>query len=369
MASTTPRLNLHMPADDGSEPINVATDLNDNLERIDSVAGFIPSTAATPPSAIFDGMTTYETDTGRAKFRKGLAGAWNYLLAAGASFLSDIWMGMNNRLGMGTTTPSASVDIIVTTPTTAPVLKYKGNSEAFHRVELNYDGIRFGGGTVAPDVRIYRPTSNQISISGSVAMDGSLTVTGTTAVDNLNVSGDLNLGGVISTDVTVNGTVTVTDELTGDAIGVSQFRRRTSDLLRANSTTPAVDSVFDFPVLGNAIYLIEMLICYSGLNTSDFKCSWNVPANSSGPRYCLGMPTGSSDMLATTTMITAIQGFTTEVSYGTVTQTAFAGAQEKLVLATGADAGLVQFKWSQSTTSGTSSILRTGTTMKVTRIA
>ncbi len=44
MASTTPRLNLYMPADDGSEPINVATDLNDNLEKVDASIGFVPAT-------------------------------------------------------------------------------------------------------------------------------------------------------------------------------------------------------------------------------------------------------------------------------------------------------------------------------------
>lgn len=368
MASTTPRLNLYMPADDGSEPINVATDLNDNLEKIDATIGFVPATEATPPSSPYNGMGRYNTDTGRASYWRAGTSSWVQLLTAGVEYANNLLLNTANRLGIGTLTPGAIFDAVVTSITSVPLLRFRQTSESFPRMQIDSDGIRLGGGTTTSDIRIYRPTSNQLSIQGSVAMDSGLSVTGTTAVEDLNVSGNVSIDGSVDTDLDVLGTITVLTEFKGNGIGVTQFRRRTSDLLRANTTTPAVDSVFDFDTLANAVYLIEMFIAYAGLNSSDFKCSWNVPVGSSGPRWCLGMPASGTD-ITSTSMSTSITGFTSDFTYGVQTQTAFAGAKETLTLVCGGTDGLLQFKWSQGSTSGTSSILRAGSTMKITRIA
>lgn len=368
MATTSPRLSLYMPADDGSEPINVATDLNDNLEKIDASIGFVPATEASPPVSPYNGMGRYNTDTGRASYWRAGTSSWVQLLTSGVEFANNIIINTANRLGIGTTTPGAILDAIVTSITSVPLLRFRQTSEGFPRFQIDSDGIRLGSGTVASDVRIYRPTSNQLAIQGSVSMNSGLSVTGTLAADSLNISGNISLDGVVDTDLQVTGTVTVDTELAGGGIGVTHYRRRTSDLARASVTTPAVDSVFDYDTVANGVYLVEMFIFYAGLNTADFKCSWNVPVGSGGPRWCLGMPSANSDA-SNTSIVTTTTGFTSEFSYGTQTTTAFAGAREVLTIATGASAGVIQFKWSQATSSGTGSILRAGSTMRVTRIA
>lgn len=368
MASTTPRLNLYMPADDGSEPINVATDLNDNLEKVDASIGFVPATEASPPSSPYNGMGRYNTDTGRASFWRAGTSTWTQLLTAGAEFANNIIINTANRLGIGTSSPGALFDAVVSSITSVPLLRFRQTSEANPRLQIDSDGIRLGSGSTATDVRIYRPADNQVAIQGSVAMDSGLSVTGTLATDDLNVSGNISVGGLIDTDLEVSGTVTVNTELTGPGIGVTHYFRRTSDLSRANTATPTADTVFDFSAEANAVYYIEIFINYAGLAAADFKVNWTVPTGSSGPRWCLGMPSANSDA-SNTSMVTTTTGFTSDFTYGTQTTTAFSGAQEKLTVTTSATPGLIQFKWSQGTSNATASILRAGTVMQVTRIA
>lgn len=205
MGSLTPKLGLYMPADDGSEPINVATDLNDNLEKIDSNIGFVPSTSVTPPAIVYDGAATYETDTGRAKFRKGLA--WNYLLSAGATFLSNVSLDAAYRFAIGTATPGALFDMLVTSITSVPILRARQSNEAQPRMQLDHDGIRFGGGSVTPETRIYRSASNQLSVVGNVSVGSSLSVTGTstmgaTSMASADVDGTLVVDGVATFNTT-----------------------------------------------------------------------------------------------------------------------------------------------------------------------
>src|SRR6188768_3523034 len=196
MSSTTPRVGLYMPADDGSEPINVATDLNDNMEKLDSTMGFVPATSVTPPSTTYNGMARYNTDDSRVYYYKN-GTTWTQLLAAGANFLANLLIDSAYRIGIGTATPGALIDIAVSSITAVPIMKVKATGEAYHRIELNHDGIRIGGGTTAPETRIYRPTTNQLNIVGSVAMSNNLSVTGSTAVTSLDVSGNMSIGGTI----------------------------------------------------------------------------------------------------------------------------------------------------------------------------
>lgn len=61
----TPRLGLFRPKEDGSENVNVATDLNNNFDKIDQYAGFmsVPNQAARLAVVGFVGMTLLQEDT------------------------------------------------------------------------------------------------------------------------------------------------------------------------------------------------------------------------------------------------------------------------------------------------------------------
>jgi hypothetical protein len=329
-----------MPADDGSEPINVATDLNDNLEKIDSVIGFVPATSAVDPTNLYDGIAAYETDTGRAKFRKG--GVWNYLLAAGASFLSNLHLDSAYRIGIGTGSPGAIIDIALSSVTAAPVLKLKQFSEATHRLQIDHDGIRIGGGATAPETRIYRPTTNQLAITGSVSMANDLSVTGSTSLSNLSVTGTFDVDGTVVGDLLTSG------KLSGTGFNVPNIIRKPVDTARSATTTTADDPHFTFAAEANSAYFIQIFLYISSNTTADFKSSWTVPSGSGGLRWVLGEAIAGTDY-ATTTMRTSVHQPTTDVAIGGHSLTLFSGAMETAVITTAGTAGPITFKWAQNT--------------------
>lgn len=335
-----------MPNDDGSEPINVATDLNDNLEKLDNTIGFVPSTVASPPSSTYNGMASYETDTGRAKFLK--ASTWTYLLTAGASFLSDLLLGAANKIGIGTTTPSAIVDVVVSSITSSPLMRYKQVSESNARFQIDSDGISIGSGAASPDTRIYRPTANQLAITGSVSMANNLSVSGSTLLGAVNITGDLDLDGNIAGNLNVNGNISATGS------GYINSLRKLADTARNNTNTATNDPDLFFFAQANTTYFIELYLIYSGDTSGDFKTSWYAPTGTSGvTRWVLGEANAGTDR-ENTQMRTAIHGYATEVAYGAHSATLFNGALETMTLTTSTTAGNIGLKWAQTITTATS---------------
>ncbi len=341
MSTTTPRVGFYMPADDGSEPINVATDLNDNLEKIDSVIGFVPATSAVNPTTMYDGIAAYETDTGRAKFRKGVA--WNYLVNAGAQFLSDIWLGVGQKLGLGTTSPTAAIEVAVTNIVTDnSVLKFRQVSDANSRMKIDVDGIRIGPGTAGTDVALYRPSANQLAVTGNLSIGSALSVTGNTSLSNLSVSGTLDVDGLITGDMLMAG------KLSGVGYNVPNIVRKPSDTLRTSTTTTADDPHLTFTAEANSTYFVQLFVYYSSSTTADFKCAWTVPAGTGGLRWVLAEAVGGTDY-ATTTMRTSVHQPGTDTPIGGHSTALFTGLQETCVFTTSSTPGAITFKWAQNT--------------------
>ncbi|RAJ70288.1 hypothetical protein K378_01453 [Streptomyces sp. Amel2xB2] len=71
----TSRLGLYRPKDDGSELVNVQTDLNGNFVKLDAAAGFQIVTSTTRPSTPYAGKAIAESDTGRTYFHNGTSPA------------------------------------------------------------------------------------------------------------------------------------------------------------------------------------------------------------------------------------------------------------------------------------------------------
>lgn len=362
MASSTPRVGLYMPADDGSDPINVATDINDNLEKLDASIGFVPATEALPPGSPFNGLARYNTDSGRASFWRTATATWTQLLSAGSSFLSDVLLGTANKIGIGTLTPSAIVDVIVSNVLTVPLIKFKQASESFQRLEINHDGIKIGGGSVAPEVRIYRPALNQIGIIGSVAMANDLSVSGYTAVNDLDVSGDLTVGGNVTSNLNITG------DITGTGAGVFSTRVRTTESSRTSNTTYTVDTFFDTVLAANTAYFIRVLYVYTGAVGGDFKTRWLAPAGAQGHRYALGMATTGTTSFESN-MVTTVFPFLSGIIYGAHSTTQAAGAVEEIYISTGGTGGTLQLEWAQGTSSASPTVLKAGTYIEVRKLA
>jgi hypothetical protein len=360
VSNTTPRVGFYMPADDGTEPVNVATDLNDNLEKIDSTIGFVPATSGADPTLVFDGMGAYETDTGRAKFRKG--GVWSYILSAGAAFASNLLMAIGNRIGIGTTTPEVAIDIRTSSVVTEPtIFRYREVADTHPRLQLDVDGIKLGPGIGPTDVQLYRPTSNQLAVVGNLSVGSQLSVTGDTSLSNLSITGSLDIDGPVVGDLTVAG------KFSGTGINVPNYYRKTVDQSKSNTTTITDDNHFLFYAEANTTYFVQTYFMYSASTTGDFKYAWSVPSGAFGIRWVLGEPADGTNY-ASTTMRTAVYVITTEVSLGGHTTGLFNGAMDTMTVTTASTPGFITLRWAQNTSSADLTTVRAGSVMVVRKL-
>jgi hypothetical protein len=96
MSTTTSRLGLYKTASDGSELVNVVTDLLNNWDKLDLNANYRDCTSTTRPSTVWAGLCIRESDTGRLYVSNGSApasGSWKQIPAEGATFLAGLVLG------------------------------------------------------------------------------------------------------------------------------------------------------------------------------------------------------------------------------------------------------------------------------------
>jgi hypothetical protein len=217
MAGTfTSRLRLYKPAADGSDNVNVVTDLNNNLDRLDAIVSFVPVTTGTYPASGYHGQAFYETDTGKAFVNVSTSASTitkRQVLLEGASFgasatyTGGVFSGGEFRSTQATGAGRAFVARI--------------GAESWDRWRVDQDGaMAWGGGSAETDVYVYRSGIGELTIGGdggaTLTLDGDLVVGGDVSAANVDVSGDLSLssGGVyrnrLSSTVTVANTTVET---------------------------------------------------------------------------------------------------------------------------------------------------------------
>ncbi|MET7739614.1 hypothetical protein [Streptomyces sp. NPDC005385] len=180
MSSTTTRLGLYKPATTG-ESVNVATDLNNNYDKIDTNINFRVVANATARNAIsptWEGLSVRETDTGRCYVTNGSApvsASWTEIITTGATFTLT---GANlvNLSGSASSTDKLGAFVA---------------GDTFDRYRLRADGRQeWGTGALARDVNLYRGGTNLLQTDDSFTVGTDLTVTGTFAgASNVNTGG------------------------------------------------------------------------------------------------------------------------------------------------------------------------------------
>jgi hypothetical protein len=338
MASNTSRLNLYKPADDGSEFVDVSSDLNQNLDKLDAAIGFIPATSSTPPTTTFAGMARQDTDTSRTYYRNGSDSAWNEILNSVGVFGNDVKVASGKKLGIGTSAPLSIIDVVNPNTTDVP-LRFRQTADTIYRAQLNWNGIEFGPGNAARDVFVYRSGVGTLNIDATVAVSGALNVGGTTTLGDTSVTGDLSLTGSVSSDLTVNGT------FQANGIGGRWVKYKPADQSRQSITTPTNDTDLTVALLANATYIVRFYGIIASPSTADFRTAWSVPSGATGLKYCLG-PNPTATSRDATTMRTGAHGHTTQVDYG-LESPGFSGIQEHGVVSTGATAGNMSIQWAQ----------------------
>lgn len=177
MGSTTSRVSLYKPA--GGENVNVTTDLNNNLDKIDTNLNFRVAANAAARNAInpfWAGLNVRDTDSGKLWVSNGSApvsASWDQILTSGTYATA------------ANINPSATGTVGI---------NMKAAAEANNRWQVRADGQMFwGGGSGAVDVNLYRASSTTLKTDDSFEASGTLTAGG----DLISTGGQLqlNLGG------------------------------------------------------------------------------------------------------------------------------------------------------------------------------
>jgi hypothetical protein len=211
MSDVTSRVSLYKPA--GGENVNVTTDLNNNLDKIDTNLNFRVVANATARNAIspyWAGLNVRQTNDGTCWVSNGTApisASWDQIATANTYI----------------------TNLNVATPATGSsgfVLRTQG--EGADRIRMRGDGqLIFGDGTNAPDTNIYRASANTLRTDDSFQVGGSLQAGG----DLVTTSGQLalNLGGSAKKNAQ-------------PSVAVGPVASTTTETIAATYTIPANDA-------------------------------------------------------------------------------------------------------------------------------
>jgi len=171
MSSTTPRVSLYKPA--GGENVNVTTDINNNLDKLDTNLNFRVAANTTARNAIspfWEGLNVRDTDSGKLWVSNGsapISASWDQIVTAN--------------------TFTTAVNI-ATSATGNNGIVFKTNGDAADRFRVRGDGqMVFGGGTTSPDTNLYRSAADTLKTDDTF-------VAGTALTSN----GDVNVGGILN---------------------------------------------------------------------------------------------------------------------------------------------------------------------------
>lgn len=172
--TNTPRLALDKPADDGSDLVNVATDLNANYDRIDQAVGFQSVTSSTRPSTPYAGKPIMESDTSyRSYFHNGTAPAsagWVEIPNGSATYNSDLKLASTRQLNIGASGATASISVLGSA-STVDMLSGRVTGDTLSRWLVDVDGtMAWGPGNAATDVGLIRSGVGVLTVQADLAV-------------------------------------------------------------------------------------------------------------------------------------------------------------------------------------------------------
>ncbi|WP_328932617.1 MULTISPECIES: hypothetical protein [unclassified Streptomyces] len=162
---------------DGSETVNVGTQLNANLDKIDLNMNFRVCTSTTRPSVVYAGMSIYETNTGNCYVSNGSSPAsasWTSQLLTTSGPVSVTGTNLLNLSGSATGTDKMAVLVA---------------GDTFDRMRMRADGyIEWGSGSAARDTNLYRSGVNTLKTDDVFSALTETTTSGLVAATNFTTS-------------------------------------------------------------------------------------------------------------------------------------------------------------------------------------
>lgn len=149
-----------------------------------------------------------------------------------------------------------------------------------------------------------------------------------------------------------------------------RIARATADTTKTSSTAFADATGLLLSLAANAVYALDAYIAYVAGDTGDLKCAWTVPASTTGhwAGWGLGVGATSSVGVANGARPDAF-GDANFLSFGgsTVLSGQLACYPRGYVVTAGT-AGNLQFRFAQNVSNATSTVIKAGSWMRLTRI-
>lgn len=337
MSSTTSRAAFYKPA--GGEDINVTTDLNNNLDKIDTNLNFrvvASSAAKNAISPYWAGLNVRETDTGRTFVSNGTApisASWSQIPNSGSTFDADLDLTAGKQVNIGLTASTARYAALSSTVST-DFLGSRITADTVDRFVMNADGAMYWGpGNASQDTKLYRSAANTL-----------------TTDDSLTVALDLTVSG----NASVVGNQTVTGNLAVSGIGQVLFAYKTADTGRATATL-SNDPHLTFNLDANSVYMMTgvLITNTTDATNADFNLDFVIPSGAVGFWSGLGQPTTA------TTNDGTVRTLTTDLSaartYGGITGAENLGISLSGMAVT-TNAGTYALSWARTGGSGTATL-------------
>lgn len=193
MATQTTRLLLRKPDPNPTtgDLVNVVTDINDSMDKLDAAVGHLICTSGTRPTGTdrWDGRQIYETDTRR-----------NYMWSAALTTWLPMLIGRGTDgpylLGQSTDTTGQGINGQGTSAGT-DIFRTRVTGDANPRLQIQADGkIWFGPGTAGTNVNLYWGATDQLKTDDQFSANSLIATTTITATTAVNGTTDVQRGGV-----------------------------------------------------------------------------------------------------------------------------------------------------------------------------
>jgi hypothetical protein len=289
VSSTTTRVSLYKPA--GGENVNVTTDINNNLDKLDTNLNFRVAANATARNAIspfWEGLNVRDTDTSRTWVSNGsapISASWSQIPNSGSTYDADLDLTAGKQLNIGASTSLAAV-AVVGSAIDADTLSSRITGDTQSRFLVEADGAMYWGpgGASVTDTKFYRSGVGALTTDNSLSVGGNLTVTG---------------------------------------IGQQQYATTGSNRT-VSATAMAAVTGMTLPVATNAVYTFQVVIFVTSAvaGTNDLKVGFTCPASATvdftGHGLQAAQQTTSIGSSEFTTQIGAT-GSGSFITYGTTT--------------------------------------------------
>lgn len=245
---------------------------------------------------------------------------------------------------------------------TDTAITVKRDADSGLRLKVTADGGMgwTDGTTSTPDVSLFRSSSGNLSITGSLTASSALSSA------TLSTTGNATVGGALTT----TGNTTVGNDLSVGGIGKVLFAYKTGDTTRNNTAAVTDDPDLQVTVNGNCVYEVNAYIVYNSNTTADFQMAFNTPAFGSGSYSAVGWGRDATASVGT-------GGWTVRMNENTISQTRTFGGDTtditlhaKGILRTGAGLpGTFTFAWGQAAADPSNTIVRANSYITLRRVA